>query len=91
MGYMVRLGLWGPANPSFSSFPDFIAALGSRGMAALELVSPAKSFTMHVVPCLHNYNCPITTDDCFCVLTLLLKAIIRLQGQFSVLSTSTQH
>ncbi|KAK9811987.1 hypothetical protein WJX73_006484 [Symbiochloris irregularis] len=39
MGYMVRLGLWGPANPSFNSFPDFMAAMGSRGMAALELVA----------------------------------------------------
>ena len=38
MGYMVRLGLWGSANPSFPAFADFMAALGSRGMAALELV-----------------------------------------------------
>ena len=65
MGYMVRLGLWGPANPSFSSFPDFIAALGSRGMAALELVSPAQSFTMHVLLCLHNCGGPIPSEDCY--------------------------
>lgn len=40
MGYMVRLGLWGAANPSFPAFADFMAAMGSRGMAALELVHP---------------------------------------------------
>lgn len=39
MGYMVRLGLWGAANPSFPAFADFMAAMGSRGMAALELVA----------------------------------------------------
>ncbi|CAD7698075.1 unnamed protein product [Ostreobium quekettii] len=39
MGYMVRLGLWGPASPSFPDFHSFVKAVGSRGVGALELVA----------------------------------------------------
>ena len=39
MGYMERLGLWGAGNPAFSSFADFMDAVGSRGVCALELVA----------------------------------------------------
>ena len=39
MGYMERLGLWGAGNPAFSSFTDFMDAVGSRGVCALELVA----------------------------------------------------
>ena len=39
MGYMERLGLWGAGNPAFSSFVEFMDAVGSRGVCALELVA----------------------------------------------------
>ena len=39
MGYMERLGLWGAGNPAFASFTDFMEAVGSRGVCALELVA----------------------------------------------------
>lgn len=38
MGYMVRLGLWGPGT-SFLSFRDFLGALDKGGVGALELVA----------------------------------------------------
>ena len=38
LGYMVRLGLWGPGQPAFADFPAFLDALGHRGVGALELV-----------------------------------------------------
>jgi hypothetical protein len=39
LGYMERLGLWGEGTPSFASFPDFLEAVGGRGVGALELVA----------------------------------------------------
>ena len=39
LGYMERLGLWGEGTPSFSSFSDFLEAVGGRGVGALELVA----------------------------------------------------
>lgn len=39
MGYMERLGLWGPGNPAFANFGEFMDAVGSRGVCALELVA----------------------------------------------------
>lgn len=36
---MERLGLWGEGTPSFASFPDFLEAVGGRGVGALELVA----------------------------------------------------
>ena len=39
MGYMERLGLWGAGNPAFSTFAEFMDAVGSRGVCALELVA----------------------------------------------------
>ncbi len=39
LGYMERLGLWGPGNTAFPDFAAFLAAIGSRGVAALELVA----------------------------------------------------
>ena len=39
MGYMERLGLWGAGNTAFASFSDFMEAVGSRGVCALELVA----------------------------------------------------
>ena len=36
---MERLGLWGPGNTAFPDFAAFLAAIGSRGVAALELVA----------------------------------------------------
>ncbi|KAL3149047.1 hypothetical protein ABBQ32_001892 [Trebouxia sp. C0010 RCD-2024] len=39
LGYMDRLGLWGPGTPSFSNFQSFLEAVGGRGMGALELVA----------------------------------------------------
>ncbi|KAJ8425970.1 hypothetical protein Cgig2_009508 [Carnegiea gigantea] len=38
MGYMVRLGLWGPGT-SFSDFKEFLGALDKGGVGALELVA----------------------------------------------------
>ncbi|VVA22165.1 PREDICTED: strawberry notch [Prunus dulcis] len=38
MGYMVRLGLWGPGT-SFSDFREFLGALEKGGVGALELVA----------------------------------------------------
>ncbi|KAL7592215.1 hypothetical protein Lser_V15G33893 [Lactuca serriola] len=38
LGYMVRLGLWG-AGTSFEDFRDFLVALDSGGVGALELVA----------------------------------------------------
>ncbi|GMH10575.1 hypothetical protein Nepgr_012416 [Nepenthes gracilis] len=38
MGYMVRLGLWGPGT-SFSEFREFLGALDKGGVGALELVA----------------------------------------------------
>ncbi|KAL8166544.1 hypothetical protein V2J09_008043 [Rumex salicifolius] len=38
MGYMVRLGLWGPGS-SFLDFRDFLGALEKGGVGALELVA----------------------------------------------------
>ncbi|EXB51234.1 Protein strawberry notch [Morus notabilis] len=38
MGYMVRLGLWGPGT-SFIDFRDFLGALEKGGVGALELVA----------------------------------------------------
>ncbi|XP_028799657.1 protein FORGETTER 1 isoform X2 [Neltuma alba] len=38
MGYMVRLGLWGPGT-SFIDFRDFLGALDRGGVGALELVA----------------------------------------------------
>ncbi|XP_062012152.1 protein FORGETTER 1 [Rosa rugosa] len=38
LGYMVRLGLWGPGT-SFSEFREFLAALEKGGVGALELVA----------------------------------------------------
>ncbi|BDA46474.1 Protein strawberry notch homolog 1 [Coccomyxa sp. Obi] len=39
LGYMERLGLWGVGTPSFATFPDFLEAVGGRGVGALELVA----------------------------------------------------
>ena len=39
MGYMERLGLWGAGNPAFTNFGEFMDAVGSRGVCALELVA----------------------------------------------------
>ncbi|KAK9819870.1 hypothetical protein WJX72_003467 [[Myrmecia] bisecta] len=39
LGYMERLGLWGPGTPAFSTFNEFLLAVGSRGVGALELVA----------------------------------------------------
>ncbi|KAL0035121.1 hypothetical protein WJX79_001613 [Trebouxia sp. C0005] len=39
LGYMERLGLWGPGIPSFTNFQSFLEAVGGRGMGALELVA----------------------------------------------------
>lgn len=39
LGYMERLGLWGEGTPSFATFPDFLEAVGGRGVGALELVA----------------------------------------------------
>lgn len=39
LGYMERLGLWGPGNTAFPDFAAFLSAIGSRGVAALELVA----------------------------------------------------
>lgn len=36
---MERLGLWGEGTPSFATFPDFLEAVGGRGVGALELVA----------------------------------------------------
>ncbi|XP_004293788.1 PREDICTED: protein strawberry notch homolog 1 [Fragaria vesca subsp. vesca] len=38
LGYMVRLGLWGPGT-SFSEFREFLGALEKGGVGALELVA----------------------------------------------------
>ena len=38
MGYMERLGLWGPQSP-FSTFVDFLDVVGSRGVGALEMIA----------------------------------------------------
>ncbi|XP_051128829.1 protein FORGETTER 1 isoform X2 [Andrographis paniculata] len=38
MGYMVRLGLWGPGT-SFSNFRDFLGEMEKGGVGALELVA----------------------------------------------------
>ncbi|KAI9116321.1 hypothetical protein K1719_012488 [Acacia pycnantha] len=38
MGYMVRLGLWGPGT-SFTGFREFLGALDRGGVGALELVA----------------------------------------------------
>ena len=36
---MDRLGLWGEGTPAFRQFSDFLEAVGSRGVGALELVA----------------------------------------------------
>ncbi|TDI15212.1 MAG: sigma-70 family RNA polymerase sigma factor, partial [Acidobacteria bacterium] len=38
MGYMTRLGLWGPGLP-FATFPDFLQAMSRGGMGAMEMLS----------------------------------------------------
>ncbi|EPS61977.1 hypothetical protein M569_12816, partial [Genlisea aurea] len=38
MGYMIRLGLWGPGT-SFAEFNDFLATMDKGGVGALELVA----------------------------------------------------
>lgn len=38
MGYMVRLGLWGP-NTTFPEFKDFYEAVENRGVGAMEMVA----------------------------------------------------
>ena len=45
LGYMVRLGLWGPGQPAFADFPAFLDALGHRGVGALELVGCSCCFS----------------------------------------------
>lgn len=38
MGYMERLGLWGPGS-AFPQFSDFLDVIGNRGVGALEMVA----------------------------------------------------
>eukprot|EP00873_Tetraselmis_striata_P003882 jgi/Tetstr1/424146/TSEL_014753.t1 len=62
LGYMVRLGLWGAGNLSFANFGEFLAGLGSRGMAALELVAmDMKARGMYVSRSLSFANCTFET------------------------------
>lgn len=59
---MVRLGLWGAGNLSFANFGEFLAGLGSRGMAALELVAmDMKARGMYVSRSLSFANCTFET------------------------------
>ncbi|CAN0214684.1 unnamed protein product, partial [Discosporangium mesarthrocarpum] len=39
LGYMVRLGLWGGAGSPFGNFQQFLEAVESRGVGAMELVA----------------------------------------------------
>lgn len=39
LAYMERLGLWGVGNSAFTSFNDFLHAIGSKGVGGLELVA----------------------------------------------------
>lgn len=39
IGYMVRLGLWGPGSGAFPELGDLLQAVASRGVGALELVA----------------------------------------------------
>jgi hypothetical protein len=62
LGYMIRLGLWGEGNLSFTSFKEFLDGLGSRGMAALELVAmDMKARGMYVSRSLSYANCTFDT------------------------------
>jgi hypothetical protein len=36
---MERLGLWGEGTPAFQRFSDFLDAVASKGVGALELVA----------------------------------------------------
>jgi len=60
MGYMERLGLWGAGNPAFSNFADFMDAVGSRGVCALELVAmDMKAQGMYVARTLSYAGAPL--------------------------------
>ncbi|CAG9464449.1 unnamed protein product [Pedinophyceae sp. YPF-701] len=39
MGYMVRLGLWGPGAPAFHNFGSFLTSVTTRGMGTLEMTA----------------------------------------------------
>ena len=87
MGYMERLGLWGAGNPAFSSFVEFMDAVGSRGVCALELVAmDMKAQGMYVARTLSYAGAlsPVVTFPDSCMLWLniaLAPASSRCQGQ----------
>jgi hypothetical protein len=65
MGYMERLGLWGAGNPAFSSFVEFMDAVGSRGVCALELVAmDMKAQGMYVARTLSYAGAPARPPPC---------------------------
>ena len=65
MGYMERLGLWGAGNPAFASFMEFMEAVGSRGVCALELVAmDMKAQGMYVARTLSYAGAPLAPAAC---------------------------
>ena len=63
MGYMVRLGLWGPGT-AFADFRTFFSKVAYRGMGAMELVAmDMKARGMYLCRTLSFADATFTTDE----------------------------